>query len=105
MIVESQTNEEAQQIVESQTNKETQQIVESQNDRTHTQEPQLALSFAVESMSNMRGRLGRHQMNIFKCILNDLNKRNIVMNSLTDLTELQLTALNRNLWRQLYYFQ
>ena len=30
--------------------------------------PQLALSFAVESMNSMRGRLGRHQMNIFKCI-------------------------------------
>ena len=67
--------------------------------------PQLALSFAVESMSTMRGRLGRHQINIFKCILNDLNKRNIVLNNLTDLTELRLTALNRNLWRQLYNIQ
>ena len=27
--------------------------------------PQLALSFAVESMNSMKGRLGRHQINIF----------------------------------------
>ena len=66
--------------------------------------PQLALSFAVESMNSMRGRLGRHQMNIFKCILNDLNKRNTYLRNLTDLSELRQTASNRNFWRQLYDF-
>ena len=64
--------------------------------------PQLALSFAVESMVSMKGRVGRHQSNIFKTILCDLNKRNINLCNLDDLTQLRHIASNRNLWRNLY---
>ena len=64
--------------------------------------PQLALSFAVDSMSNMRGRIGRHQCNIFKTILDDLNKRNIYLNNSDDLTDLRHLASNRQLWRNLF---
>ena len=64
--------------------------------------PQLALSLAVDSMSNMRGRIGRHQCNIFKTILDDLNKRNIYLNNSDDLTDLRHLASNRQLWRNLF---
>ena len=64
--------------------------------------PQLALSFAVDSMINMRGRVGRHQSNILKTIFCDLNKRSINLRNLDDLTELRHIASNRNLWRNLY---
>ena len=64
--------------------------------------PQLALSFTVESMENMRGRIGRHQISIFKTILSDLNKRNMNLSNLTDLTELRHIASNRNHWRNLF---
>ena len=63
---------------------------------------QLALSFAVDSMINMRGRVGRHQSNILKTIFCELNKRNINLRNLDDLTELRHIASNRNLWRNLY---
>ena len=63
---------------------------------------QLALSFAVESMNNMRGRVGRHQSNILKTILCDLSKRDIPLNDLDDLTELRYLALDRISWRHLF---
>ena len=66
--------------------------------------PQLALSFTVESMGRMRGRIGRHQISIFKTILSDLNKRNMNLRDLTDLTELRHIASNRNHWRNLFSF-
>ena len=37
----------------------------------------IALAFAVNSMVNMKGRIGRHQSNIFKTILSDISKINI----------------------------
>ena len=64
--------------------------------------PQLALSFAVECMLSMKGRVGRHESNISKTILCDLNKRNINSCNLDDLTELRHIASNRILWRNLY---
>jgi len=63
---------------------------------------QLAISFAVNSMSSMKGRLGRHQINIFKTILSDLNKRNICLYDYNDLTELRHLASNRVLWRSMF---
>ena len=63
---------------------------------------QLALNFAVDSMNNMKGRVGRHQSNIFKVILSDLNKRNIPLYDTKDLTELRLLASNRASWRNLF---
>ena len=38
---------------------------------------QLALFFNVESNSSMRGRVGRHQTNLFNIISNDLTDRNL----------------------------
>ena len=55
---------------------------------------QLALSFAVESMNNMKGRLGRHQSNILK--------RDLPLNDLNDLTELRYLALDRVTWRNMF---
>ena len=65
---------------------------------------QLALAFAVNSngMVNMKGRIGRHQSNIFKTILSDLNKRNISLKCTDDLIELRHIASNRILWRKLF---
>ena len=37
----------------------------------------LALIFAVESMNSIKGRLGRHRINLFKLLKNDLKERNI----------------------------
>lgn len=63
---------------------------------------QLALSFAVDSMCNMRGRVGRHQTSIFKTILCDLNKRKLKLYNTDDLTELRHLASNRVLWRSMF---
>ena len=64
--------------------------------------PQLALSFAVDNIINMRGRVGRHQSNILKTIFCDLNKRDINLRNLDYMTELRHIASNRNVWRNLY---
>ena len=63
---------------------------------------QRALHFAVESFSSMKGRVGRHQINIFKTILVDLNKRNIFVNNVNDLYELRVLASDRSKWRELF---
>ena len=63
---------------------------------------QRALQFAVVSFYSMRGRVGRHQSNLFKFIINDLNKRNLPLRDINDLYELRATASNRVLWRQLF---
>ena len=63
---------------------------------------QRAFQFAIESYNSMRGRVGRHQSNLFKTIIDDLNKRNIFVHTIYDLYELRATASNRILWRKLY---
>ena len=51
---------------------------------------------------SMKGRVGRHQSNLLKFIINDLNKKNLPLNDINDLYELRATASNRVLWRQLF---
>ena len=63
---------------------------------------QNALQYAVESHRLMKGRVGRHQSNLFKLILDDLNKRNILLNDVNDLYDLRATASNKILWRELF---
>ena len=41
---------------------------------------QEALYFAVNSFLTFKGRLGRHQINLYKTILGDLKMRNINLN-------------------------
>ena len=62
---------------------------------------QLALHFAVESQSVMKGRVGRHQSNLFKTILTDLSDRNIRLVNTDDLYDLRNFALDRRQWREL----
>ena len=62
---------------------------------------QLALHFAVESQSLMRGRVGRHQSNLLKTILNDLSDRNFRLVNTDDLYHLRLFATDRKAWREL----
>ena len=62
---------------------------------------QLALHFAVESQSTMRGRVGRHQSNLFKTILTDLSYRDIRLVNTDDLYNLGNFALDRCKWREL----
>ena len=63
---------------------------------------QRALQFAVEAYNCMKGRVGRHQSNLFKLIINDLNKRNISLVDIYDLYDLRATASDRVLWRKLF---
>ena len=65
----------------------------------------LALYFAVECMSKMKGRLGRHRINLFTLLKKDLilllRNFDIKLNSLRDIYYLRELAANRNNWRKL----
>ena len=50
----------------------------------------------------MKGRVGRHQSNLLKFIINDSNKRNLQLRDINDLYELRATASNKVLWIQLF---
>ena len=63
---------------------------------------QLALYFNIECNSSMRGRVGRHQTNLFNVISKDLTDRNIFIVNTEDLFELRYLASDRNYWRNLY---
>ena len=62
---------------------------------------QLALLFAVDSRSNMKGRVGRHQTNLFNIICKDLSDRNIYIVNTDNLTDLRLLASDRARWKEL----
>ena len=64
--------------------------------------PQLALNFAVDSINNMKGRIGRHQSNLFKTIISDLGRRHIYLHDNNDLTDLRHLASNRVTWKNMY---
>ena len=63
---------------------------------------QRALQFAVGAFNSMKGPVWRHQSNLFKLIVSDLNKRNIPLRDIDDLYELRATASDRILWRKLF---
>ena len=62
---------------------------------------QLALHFAVNADSSMKGRVGRHQNNLFRLLKSDLNSRNISLKCIEDLYELKNFASDRRNWRSL----
>ena len=62
---------------------------------------QLALHFAVNADATMKGRVGRHQNNLFKLLKNDLKLRNISLNNMNDLEILKFLAYDRSKWRSL----
>ena len=62
----------------------------------------VALHFAIESMSTMRGRVGRHQCNLLKTIKCDLNERKIKLVNTNDLYNLYFLASDREHWRRLF---
>ena len=64
---------------------------------------QLALHFAVSADATMKGRVGRHQNNLFRILKNDLNRRNILLYCVDDLENLKFLASNRNKWRSLQH--
>ena len=66
---------------------------------------QLALYFNVDSHSSMRGRVGRHQTNLFNIICKDLSDRNLFIVNTDDLTDLRHLASDRAYWRNLFKLQ
>jgi len=72
--------------------------------RSESNSPALvALHFAIERMSSMRGRVGRHQCNLLKTIKCDLNERNFKIVNTDDLFNLIIYANDRQRWKNLFY--
>ena len=62
---------------------------------------QLTLHFAVNADATMKGRVGRHQNNLFRILKNDLKNRDILLNCTDDLEDLKVLASDRIKWRSL----
>ena len=62
---------------------------------------QLALHFAIESNKLYKGRIGRHQTNLIRVIMNDVKCRDLKLNDIQDLYTLKHLAQNRKLWKEL----
>ena len=56
----------------------------------------------MDSRSNMKGRVGRHQTNLFNIICKDLSDRNIYIVNTDNLTDLRLLASDRARWKELF---
>ena len=63
---------------------------------------QLALTFAVEADKSLIGRIGRPRSNLFTLIKNDLNQRNLKMNSIAELNDIREIARCRERWKNLF---
>ena len=50
----------------------------------------------------MRGRVGRHQTNLYNVIKRDLTDRNIQLVNTNDLIELRYAASDRSHWRKMF---
>ena len=61
-----------------------------------------SLFFAVESMRDMKGRVGRHQCNLLKTLKNDLSDRDIKLVNTEDIYNLIFLAQDRPKWRKLF---
>ena len=71
--------------------------------RSSSNSPALcSLFFAVESMNDMKGRIGRHQSNLLKVLKNDLANRNLKIVNTDDIYELIFLAHDRQKWRELF---
>ena len=65
---------------------------------------QLALHFAVNADTTMKGRVGRHQNKLFRILKDDLKKINFLLNSVDNLESLKVLASDRRKWRRLQQF-
>ena len=61
-----------------------------------------SLFFAVNSMRDMKGRVGRHQCNLLKTLKNDLSDRDIKLVNTEDIYNLIFLAQDRLKWRKLF---
>ena len=74
----------------------------------------LALSFAVEGTSELKGRRGRHQTNLLTVIRKDISRvhlsdnqilqKKIELKNISDITTLRLAASNRGEWSKLFNY-
>ena len=62
---------------------------------------QLALHFAVNADATMKGRVGRHQNNLFRMLKSDLVARKIKLKSIDDLYSLKNLASDRSGWKRM----
>ena len=65
---------------------------------------QLALYFAVDADTTMKGRVGRHQKNLFRILKEDLKKRKFLLNCVDNLESLKVLASDRMKWRRMQQF-
>ena len=63
---------------------------------------QSALCFVVESMNILPGRRGRHRMNLFKVIKDDLVMRGISLSCYDDILHMRELAGDRSKWRKFF---
>ena len=63
---------------------------------------QLALIFAVEADKSLIGRIGRPRSNLLTLKKNDLNQRNLKMNSIAELNDIREIARCRERWKNLF---
>ena len=61
----------------------------------------LSLTFAAESLQSLKGRRGRHRINLFNTLKADLASRNLNFNiqSCDDIRTLRDIAINRKFWK------
>ena len=62
----------------------------------------LSFQFACIGSKNFQGRLGRPRTNLYDCVIKDLAKRNISVNSIDDFYDLIYLASDRKRWRVLF---
>ena len=62
----------------------------------------LALNFALDGSAKYKSRAGRHRINLFNTIKNDLKSRKIQLKRPEDITALREIASDRLKWRRLF---
>ena len=61
----------------------------------------VALQYAVETLSTIKGRRGRPRTNLFSLLMNDLKEHSISLKNTEDLHALKCLASDRNKWRNM----
>ena len=62
----------------------------------------VALHYAVETLSTLRGRRGRPRSNLFSLLVSDLKEHDIPLSNVDDLYELKNIAYDRPKWRNMF---
>ena len=62
----------------------------------------LSLKFALTSINELKGRVGRPNTNLFSTLVNDLKYRNLQLKDLDDLNDIRDIAKCRKCWKLLY---